>query len=128
LPDAPSAVAARQSAQDSVSTAPPTSPAPRPTANPAIGPTFLAANGILLASTIANVEMISNCRPTSCQAVPGAIRSRGDLYAIGIPSSLAISYISYRLKRGGTKLWILPVAIFTAGNIVYAAHASQFGR
>jgi hypothetical protein len=91
-----------------------------------MGSLFLVANGVLLGSTIANAEMIARCRPSACQAVPDAIRSRGALYGIGIPASLGISYISYRLKRGGTKLWIVPVALFTAGNIVYAAHASRY--
>lgn len=132
LPDAPSTTAEKLSSQD---TAAPTTPAeqpmprsPRPMTNGTLGPTFLIANGVLLGSTIANVGMIANCRPSSCQAVPSSIRNRGALYGIGIPSSLAISYISYRLKRGGTKFWIVPVAAFTAGNIAYAIHASQWGR
>lgn len=122
LPDAPSAVAERQAAEE---TSPPPR-APLPTAGPSMGSLFLVANGVLLGSTIANAEMIARCRPSACQAVPDAIRSRGALYGIGIPASLGISYISYRLKRGGTKLWIVPVALFTAGNIVYAAHASRY--
>lgn len=126
LPDAPSAVAARQAAEEPAQPAPartPLSPATR-----SIDPGFLAANAALLGSTIANAEMIAECRPTSCQAIPDAIRSRAALYGIGIPASLGISYMSYRLRRGGTRLWILPVALLTAGNIVYAVHASQFSH
>lgn len=122
LPDAPSAVAARQAPE--ASSPPPK--APLAPANRAMDPMFLVANGVLLGSTIANIELIARCQPTSCQAVPDAIRSRGALYGIGIPASLGISYISYRLKRSGTKFWILPVALFTAGNIVYAVHASHW--
>jgi hypothetical protein len=124
LPDAPSAVAQGQSAE-----APqPKYESPQPSASRAIGPTFLVANGALFGSTIANAAEIGNCRPSACQAVPQAIRSRGTLYAIGIPASLGVTYISYRLKRSGTRWWIAPVALFTAGNIIYAAHAAHFSN
>ncbi|SPE25612.1 membrane hypothetical protein [Acidobacteriia bacterium SbA2] len=131
LPDAPSAVAEMQSAQES-SSSPTTSPTiakpPRSAASSSMGAAFLIANGAMLGSTIANAEMIARCRPSSCQAVPDAIRSRGALYGIGIPATLGVSYISYRLKRSGTKLWILPVALVTVGNIVYAVHASKWSK
>jgi hypothetical protein len=126
LPDAPSTVAERQTAAAEETSPPPK--APLPSANSTMGPLFLAANGVLLGSTIANAEMIARCRPSACQAVPDAIRSRGALYGIGIPASLGVSYISYRLKRGGTKLWIVPVVLLTAGNLVYAVHASSFSN
>jgi hypothetical protein len=124
LPDAPSAVAHRPGQETPAPAArPPLSPI-----DPSAGRTFWIANGALLGSTIANAAEIGNCRPSACQAVPSAIRNRGTLYAIGIPASLGISYISYRLKRGGTRWWIAPVALFTAGNIIYAVHASQFSN
>lgn len=126
LPDAPSA--SREKEPQEPAPPPPPALAVRQSPGSTLGLPFLAASGALLGSTIANVEMISNCRPTACEAVPSSIRNRGDLYAIGIPASLAVSYISYRLKRGGTKLWILPIAVFTAGNVVYAAHAAQFSH
>lgn len=129
LPDAPSAVAAEQSGQNPpLTSGEGTQKPPTPPTNGLPGLTFLAANGMLLGSTIANAEMIARCRPNACQAVPDSIRSRPALYGIGIPSSLAISYISYRMKRGGTRWWIVPVAVFTAGNIVYAVHASQWSH
>jgi hypothetical protein len=124
LPDAPSAVAARQPEEEPVAK----HESPRAAASNSIGPTFLVANGLLLGSTIANAAAIGNCRPSACQSVPDAIRSRGTLYAIGIPASLGVSYISYRLKRGGTKWWIAPVALFTAGNVIYAAHAARLSN
>jgi hypothetical protein len=133
LPDAPSAVAAMQAAQES-SSSPTTSPmavkqkSPRSAASSSMGAAFLIANGAMLGSTIANAAVISNCRPTSCKAVPGAIRSPAGLYGIGIPVTLGVSYISYRLKRSGTKLWILPVAVVTAGNFVYALNASKWSK
>jgi hypothetical protein len=129
LPDAPSATAQQQAPQDSPQPSQTfkTSPA-APTTNQPIGTTFLVANGFLLGSTIANAEFIAECRPSACQLVPDSIRSRPALYGIGIPASLGVTYISYRLRRGGTRLWIVPVALFTAGNIVYAWHASQFSH
>ena len=129
LPDAPSVVAAQEAQQVQPAAAVEQRVPPRPKAPenaPGVDSTFLIANGLLLGSTIANVEMISRCRPGACQAVPDGIRNRGDLYGIGIPSSLAVTYISYRLKRSGTKMWLLPVVLFTAGNVVYAAHAAHY--
>jgi hypothetical protein len=129
LPDAPSAVAASQSSQDApIISEEGTRKPPAPPTNATLGLTFLVANGVLFGSTIANAEMIARCRPSSCQAVPDAIRSRPALYGIGISSSLAVSYVSYRLKRGATRWWIAPVAVLTAGNIVYAVHASRWSR
>jgi len=129
LPDAPSAVAIAQAAPSTPTTADEgTQRPPKPPSNEPLGFSFLAANGMLLGSTIANAEMIARCRPSACQAVPDSIRSRSALYGIGIPSSLAVSYISYRMKRGGSRWWIVPVAVLTVGNVVYAAHAAQWSR
>jgi hypothetical protein len=128
LPDAPSAVSQDSAQQGPAVASAVEQPAPaklKAPANQTVGTTFLISNGLLLGSTILNVEMISRCRPSACQAVPDAIRNRGDLYGIGIPSSLAVSYISYRLKKSGTRMWFLPVAVLTAGNVIYAAHAAQ---
>jgi hypothetical protein len=129
LPDAPSAMAKGLPTEDPVT--PPTQSqgrAPRMDSDTPIGSAFWVANGALLGSTIANAEMITRCRPTSCQSVPDAIRTRGALYAIGIPATIGATYISYRLKRSGTKMWIVPVALLTVGNIVYAVHASQWSK
>ena len=129
LPDAPSAVAAREAQQQQavVTVERPDAEAPKaPPNTKTIDSAFLIANGFLLGSTIANAEMISRCRPSACQSVPDAIRQRGQLYAIGISASLGVTYISYRLKKSGTGMWILPVALFGIGNAVYATHAAQF--
>lgn len=139
LPDAPSAIAERQSAEQEPPPAQPVqqpSPSPmqlaerspRPSPEYPVGPTFWVANGVLFGSTIANAEFIARCRPGSCQSVPDAIRTRGALYAIGISATAGITYICYRFKRSGTKMWIAPVVAATAGNIAYAAHASQYSH
>ena len=125
LPDAPSTIAQQQAAPEPSQ---PSRPSPVAPAKPPLDTVFWVANGFLLGSTIANAEFIAECRPSACQLVPDAIRSRPALYGIGIPASLGISYISYRLRRSGTRWWVAPVALFTAGNIVYAWHASQFSH
>jgi hypothetical protein len=130
LPDAPSALTPQVPAQEQAI------PAKRPAVdlnappamNSPLGGPFWISNTLLMASTVANIEMIMGCRASSCQMVPDSIRNRGALYGIGIPASLGVSYISYKLKRAGTRWWILPVAVFTAGNVFYAAHAAQWGR
>jgi hypothetical protein len=126
LPDAPSAVAAPQTDQATPVTA--KGGMQGASTNESVGVPFVAANAILLGSTIANAEMITRCQPSACSSVPDSIRTRGALYAIGIPASVGITYISYRIKRGGSRWWILPVAVFTAGNAVYAVHAAQWSR
>jgi hypothetical protein len=127
LPDAPSAVAEAQAAQSApVAGNEGKQLSPQSPTTGSLGLTFIAANGMLLGSTIANAEVIARCRPSSCRSVPDSIRSRGALYGIGIPASLGISYVSYRIKRGGSRWWIVPVAVFTAGNVAYAVHASQW--
>jgi hypothetical protein len=128
LPDAPSAISELQAAQEPSQPSPPSRRSPAAPAKPPLDTAFWLANGALLGSTIANAEFIAECRPSACQLVPDAIRSRPALYGIGIPASLGITYISYRLRRSGTRWWIAPVALFTAGNIVYAWHASQFSH
>lgn len=128
LPDAPSAVAAQEAQQQQavVTERPAPQPPKAPLNTKTVDSAFLIANAFLLGSTIANAEMIARCRPSSCQSVPDAIRQRGQLYAIGISASLGVTYISYRLKKSGTGMWILPVALFSIGNAVYATHAAQF--
>jgi len=129
LPDAPSAVAAAQTAQNApVPANQAVRESPKALTNASPGPLFITANGMLLGSTLANAEFMTRCRPSACQSVPDDIRTRGALYAIGIPASAGISYISYRIKRGGSRWWIMPVAAFMAGNIVYSVHASQWSR
>ena len=128
-PDAPSAVAEAQTAQNApVPANQAVRESPKSQSNAPPGPLFFTANGMLLGSTLANAEFMTRCRPSACQSVPDDIRTRGALYAIGIPASAGISYISYRIKRGGSRWWIMPVAVFTAGNVVYAVHASQWSR
>jgi hypothetical protein len=126
LPDAPSAVAAPQTDQGAPVTA--KGGMQGASTNESVGVPFVAANAILLGSTIANAEMITRCQPSACSSVPDAIRTRGALYAIGIPASVGITYISYRIKRGGSRWWIVPVAVFAAGNAVYAVHAAHWSR
>jgi hypothetical protein len=132
LPDAPSAIVDRESRQETLpSPTQSTEYSPRPpvgTVSTGVDAPFLVASGVFLGSTIANAETIARCEPSACQLVPNAIRSRGALYAIGIPATIGISYICYRLKRSGTRWWIAPIVLFTAGNIVYAAHASQYDQ
>jgi len=129
FPDAPSAVEGRQAeAQTPSSAVLATDRSPQPAGREPIGRMFWVANSILFASTIANAELITRCQPTLCNSVPDAIRTRGALYAIGIPASLGITYICYRLKRNGTRMWIAPVAAFSAGNVAYAVHAAHDSR
>ena len=130
LPDAPSAHLSAGPTGDSVSA---TSSNLLPTASKAksehaAGATFWVVTSIAFASSAANVEVISRCAPTSCQSIPPAIRSRGDLYGIAIPATAGVSYLGYRMKRDGNKWWFLPAAILTQANFIYAAHSAAWMR
>lgn len=92
------------------------------------GTTFWITTGIVFVSTVANAEVIARCVPTSCQSIPPAIRSRGALYGIGIPASAGVSYLSYRMKRDGSKWWFIPAAIFAQANFIYAVHSAPWTR
>jgi hypothetical protein len=129
LPEAPSAIAGRRSSESRVSSSAKwTQQAPRPAIKPSTGRVFLVASGVSLGLTMANAELIARCRPGACQDVPDVARNRAALYGIGIPASIGISYVSYRLRQRGSKLWIVPVTAFAAANLVYAMHAAKFSR
>jgi hypothetical protein len=85
---------------------------------------FAIATAGLVGSSIANAEAIVGCEPKACQAVPGSLRSRAALYAIGIPVDIGIGYVSYRLRQSRYhRWWYVPMGVITFGNIIYATHA-----
>ena len=121
LPDAPSA-------QRRSSAAPPSGLAP--IANPEVkDKQFFLVNGVMFASSIANVELTARCfNSGACTAVPGPLRSRGALYGLGLPADVGATVLGYYLKRSGHRWWFVPAAAVTAGNVVYAIHAARQTR
>lgn len=92
------------------------------------GRTFWVANSMMLSASIVGAELIARCGPGECLAVPSAIRNRAALYGIAIPASLAVTYLSYQIKKSGSKWWYLPIAVVTGANAVYGYHAAQWAR
>jgi hypothetical protein len=127
LPEAPSAQVSAGPAGDAAAATSSLLSSPSP-AKPEqrAGTMFWTVTGIAFASTVANVEVIARCVPTSCQSIPPAIRSRGALYGIGIPASAGVSYLGYRMKRDRSKWWFLPATILTQANLIYAVHSAPW--
>ena len=90
---------------------------------------FWAVTGLMVGSTIANVEYTTRCMDAGrCTLVPDALRSRGALYGVSLPLNVGVGYLGYALKARGQKLWFLPAALVTVGNVVYATHAAHWTR
>ena len=90
---------------------------------------FLLVNGLMFASSIANVELTTRCvNGGACSALPGPLRSRGALYGMGLPIDLGVTVLGYRLKRSGNRWWFVPAAAVTVGNVVYGIHAARYIR
>ena len=90
---------------------------------------FWAITGLMVGSTVANVEYTTRCMDAGrCKLVPDALRSRGALYGVSLPLNVGVGYLGYALKARGQKLWFLPAALVTAGNVVYATHAARWTR
>jgi len=90
---------------------------------------FVMATSVLFGSSIANAELTTRCINSGfCTAVPGPLRSRGALYGVGLPADAGVTVLGYLLKHGGHRWWFVPAALVTAGNSIYAVHASQHIR
>ena len=63
---------------------------------------FVMANGLMLGSSIANVELTTRCLENgACSKVPGGLRSRGALYGVGLPANVGIGVLGYYLNSAG---------------------------
>lgn len=141
LPDAPSATS---------SDAPSASPTPSPAvknqshygAPPAAvgGPlgvdrtvadrNYLLFTGAMFGSSIMNAELTLHClsKQTSCNDVPHALQSRAALYGIGIPADLAISYLTYYMKKKHSHIWYAPSALVTGANVFLGIRAYRWSN
>lgn len=77
----------------------------------------------LVSTTIVNVELTARCSERhTCLTWIANGPSRIELYAYTLPTDVALSYLTYKLKRK-TRLWILPDALFTAANLFSAGRS-----
>jgi len=102
---------------------------PMATGEKIIDKEFVAANGLMFGSSIATVELTHRCLENgACSLVPRALVRRRAMYGVGLPAEAGITVLGYYLKRGGHNWWLVPAALVTAGNTVYAVHAAQHMR
>lgn len=81
----------------------------------------------LVGTTIANVELTSRCaEQRTCLTEIAPNTTRGRLYLYTLPTDLALSYISYRLKGRGVHGWWLPQVMFAGANLFSAGRS--YGR
>jgi hypothetical protein len=139
LPDAPSATS---------SDAPNASPTPSPAvknesrygAPPAAtgGPlsvdrtvadrNYLLFTGAMFGSSVMNAELTVRCldKHPACNDVPHALQSRAALYGIGIPADLAISYLTYYMKKKHSRIWYAPPSLVTGANVFLGIRAYRW--
>lgn len=80
--------------------------------------------GSLAASTSTDIELTMRCEwAHSCAYVPVSLRRRRILYGIAIPSGLAVTYFTYKLKKHRISGWWIPAAVLTGANTYIALHA-----
>lgn len=123
LPDAPSP------APRSAASRPPSAVRPTVNGEQIMDKQFVLATGMLFGSSVVNVELTHRCLENgACTLVPRALVRRRAMYGVGLPADAGITVLGYYLKRGGHRWWFLPAAVVTAGNAIYAVHASQHMR
>jgi hypothetical protein len=88
--------------------------------------TYWASTLTLFGTTIVNVETTSRCaaeRTCLTMIDPGA--TRGQMYLYTMPTDIAISYLTYKLK-GKTHWWWVPQAAVSGANLFSAGRS--YGR
>jgi hypothetical protein len=84
---------------------------------------YWTVTGTMFAASVVQAELAQRCLSEhTCSWVPDVLRSRKAMYGIGIPADLAISYLTYRLKRKHSEFWFVPAALVTGTNLFVAVH------
>ena len=90
---------------------------------------YWTVNGAMLGSSFAAANLTQNCLHSgACSFVPHAFRSSAAMYGAGLPAAAGVSYLTYYLKRKHYRLWFVPAALVTAGNIVVSVHAAHYSH
>ena len=89
---------------------------------------YLLFTGAMFGSSVMNAELTVRCldKHASCNDVPRALASRAALYGIGIPADLAISYLTYYMKKKHSHIWYAPSAAVTGVNVFLGIHAYRW--
>lgn len=89
---------------------------------------YFLFTGAMFGSSVVNAELTMRClnKHASCNDVPRALQSRAALYGIGIPADLAISYLTYYMKRKHSHIWYAPSALVTGANVFFGVRAYRW--
>ena len=91
---------------------------------------YLLFTGAMFGSSVMNAELTLHClsKQVSCNDVPQALKSRAALYGIGIPADLAISYLTYYMKKKHSHIWYAPSALVTGANVFLGIRAYRWSN
>ena len=92
---------------------------------------FTAYTAALWAATVLDVESTrspldncGNCREGN--PILGDNPSRATMYAVMAPVNAGMMWFSYRMKKRGTKWWMMPMLVPTAGHGIAAGLNLRF--
>lgn len=86
---------------------------------------YWATTGVVFGSNIAAIEVLQSCLSANqCQSIPGAMRSRGAMYGVGIPVAAGVSLLDYYLKKKEKRWWYVPAIAATAFNVAFIARGA----
>ncbi len=91
---------------------------------------YFLFTGAMFGSSIMNAELTLHCltKQATCNDVPHALQSRAALYGIGIPADLAISYLTYYMKKKHSHIWYAPSALVTGANVFLGIRAYRWSN
>lgn len=81
---------------------------------------FAEVSSSLFEASIADAETLYRC--DNCTFVRSALHRRGVTYGVGLPVDVAVSYMTYRLKKKGHRWWFVPAVALTAANAYLSYH------
>ena len=89
---------------------------------------YLLVNSGMFGASVLNAELTIRClnKHPSCNDVPPSLQNRTAIYGIGIPADLAVSYLTYCLKRKHNHMWYVPAAVVAGGNIFLGLRANHW--
>jgi len=91
---------------------------------------YFLFTGAMFGSSVMNAELTLHCltKQASCYDVPPALQSRAALYGIGIPADLAVSYLTYYMKKKHSHIWYAPSAAVTGANVFLGIRAYRWSN
>lgn len=91
---------------------------------------YILFTGAMFGASIMNAELTLHClsKQAACNDVPHALQSRAALYGIGIPADLAISYLTYYMKKKHSHIWYAPSALVTGANVFLGVRAYRWSN